>query len=77
MKRAADANWDRLAFAALNARDELRNLIPALDQEIRTHGDPRGILAHTRRLVCRHADGLRMALKHPTSHTREREGIAL
>jgi hypothetical protein len=63
MKNLAD--WARLANAASDARDDLRNLIPILDQIIASKAPSVALLVRIRELATRHAEALRLALKHP------------
>ncbi len=63
MKRV-NARWERLAGAALVARDELRAVLPRLDQAI-TAGADVALLEDLRRLAARHAESLKAALKAP------------
>lgn len=56
--------WSRLALAATNARDDLRGVLPLLDQAIAA-GVSTELLQTLRAIAVRHADGLRLALKAP------------
>ncbi len=58
-------NWARLAGAALDARYDLARLIPELDRAI-TAADT-SVLMRVRALAIRHAEALKMALKHPAA----------
>jgi hypothetical protein len=57
--------WPRLAAAAADARDELRLLVPRLDQAIASGGDATELLRDIRVLAVRHSEGLKAALKSP------------
>ena len=58
--------WVRLATAAVNARDDLRDLIPDLDSALLRPSDNHAeLLRRLRVLAERHADKLRLGLKHP------------
>jgi hypothetical protein len=61
-------NWARLAAAALDARNDLRMLLPRLDAAIADAPTP--LLVELRALAIRHADSLRLALKHPAARRR-------
>lgn len=66
MKTFDSERWVRLATAAVTARDDLREAIPELDAAIkRPTGDHADLLKRLRVLAERHADRLRLALKHP------------
>jgi hypothetical protein len=58
-------NWARLAAAAIDARNDLRMLLPRLDSAIASTPTP--LLLELRALAIRHADSLRRALKHPAA----------
>jgi hypothetical protein len=62
---------DRLAGAALDARDWLRTLLPELDAAIHAGRDTDGLLGRIRNLATFHADGLRMGLKRPSRNLRQ------
>jgi hypothetical protein len=62
------SSWARLAAAALDARNELRNLVPRLDAAIASAPTP--LLLELRALAIPHADSLRLALKHPAPQRR-------
>jgi hypothetical protein len=65
MKRACDQQWDRLAYAALNARDALRMLPPRIDQVINHPAKAIELLKEIRTMAEDLATTLRLALKHP------------
>jgi hypothetical protein len=65
MKNLTD--WARLANAASDARDDLRNLIPVLDQAIAGKTSSVSLLVRIRQLAIRNTEALRLALKHPAS----------
>ena len=56
-KGGCNPRWDRLAGAALRARDTLRAIIA------KTAGDP--ALSEIHELAAERANDLRLALKHP------------
>jgi hypothetical protein len=60
--------WARLAGAAIDARNDLRMLVPRLDSAIAAA--PMPLLVELRALCTRHADSLRLALKHPAARRR-------
>jgi hypothetical protein len=60
-------NWARLAKAALDARDALRNLIPRLDRAIAAADA--SVLPEVRAMAIQQTTSLRLALKHPASPT--------
>ena len=62
-------NWARLAGAAADARDALRSLIPRLDKAIAAADV--SALPELRAMVIRHADSLRIALKHPAAERQQ------
>lgn len=60
--------WDRLAHAAIQARDDLRGVLPKLERAIAdSERGPEAqaiLLSQVRDIARRNADGLRLALKH-------------
>lgn len=66
MKSFDSERWVRLATAAVSARDDLRETIPDLDKALlHPTGNHAELLKRLRVLAERHADKLRMGLKHP------------
>ncbi len=60
---------DRLAIAAIQARNDLRSVLPRLDQAIAagefSHEAQTALLRQLQELARRNAEALRLALKHP------------
>ncbi len=66
-------SWPRLAGAAADARDELRAIVPRLEQAIAEGAVSREFLVQLRGLAVRHTESLKAALKAPQgSRTRRR-----
>ena len=59
------STWPRLAGACMDARDDLRMLIPRLDAAIAAGVVSTEFLHQLRALAVRHAESLKMALKAP------------
>lgn len=60
----------RLYAAALNARDEMRDLLGRLDHAIRNPGDQAAFLCDARSLIEHHAIALTLGLKFPAGNSR-------
>ena len=69
MKGNTDQQWDRMAMAILNARDDLRNLPPKIDAVLDAPEAARELLCTIRAMAETQASQLQWALKHP--QTRE------
>ncbi len=65
MNKTISAEWPRLAHAAADARDALRELLPHLERAIAAGSDATLLLARVRQLAAQHAEGLKAALKAP------------
>jgi len=63
----ADSQWVRLAGAAVAARDELRRLDTELSDALAAGSVPRALIVRARDAARRHAAGLRIGLKHPST----------
>jgi hypothetical protein len=70
--RSKRAEWPLLPGAAMGARDELRQLAAELTAAMNTGSIPRALIVRARDIAVRHADSLRMALKHPAGAERPR-----
>jgi len=71
-EKAAD-QWPRLAGAAQCARDDLRSLASDLSNAMATSRIPRALIIRARDVAARHADCLRLALKHPAAPPERRK----
>lgn len=75
MKGRANSEWDRLAGAAIAGRDELRLLAADLSTAMASGSIPRPLIIRARDTAQKHADALRMALKHPEVRERRTKPI--
>lgn len=75
MKNVTD-DWTRLAGACVNCRDELRGILPRLDQAIRDGTVSTEQLEEFRRLVAHHAEALKAALKSPATPRSRRNALS-
>lgn len=69
IKNSANSEWDRMAVAILNARDDLRNLPAKIDAVLDAPEAARELLCTIRSMAEAQASQLQWALKHP--QTRE------
>jgi len=72
-KYARTQEWVRLASAAMMARDELRVLASDLTVAMAAGSIPRALITRARDTSARHADLLRIAIKHPSVEPERRK----
>jgi hypothetical protein len=72
VKVSADSRWEKLAGAAIGARDDLRRLASDLTAAMAAGCIPRVLITDARDTAARHADRLRIALKHPVEAPRRK-----
>jgi hypothetical protein len=69
----AMGQWLRLAPATINARDDLRRLAAELTAAMSTGRIPRALILRARDVAAKHAEALRLALKHPHAEAPRRK----
>lgn len=71
-KNADLQEWTRLAAATIRARDDLRTLAADLTAAMAARSIPGEMIVRARDVAAQHADGLRLALKHPGELSRRK-----